>query len=91
MWMVINTGMRRAEVVNLRLCEMIVDPETKEGEVLIRGKYNDERRGFLLGATVEALEKWLAVRSDSTSEAVFISMPPDKKGLHESLLPGCLE
>ena len=90
MWLLINTGMRRAEAVNLRLCDLIINPETKEGEVIIRGKYDNERRGFLVGITVEALEKWLAVRPETNCEAVFLSMPKNKRGLHQFLLPSAV-
>jgi len=53
-----SSGLRRAEVVALD----IDDLELNKAELRVIGKRNKERRAFLAGGAVRAVEKWLDVR-----------------------------
>jgi len=53
-------GLRRAEVVGLDVSDF--DPET--GIIIIRGKGNKERKGFVTNGSRDALDAWLSLRGD---------------------------
>jgi site-specific recombinase XerD len=53
-------GLRRSEVVGLDLSDF--DPET--GAMVIRGKGNKERRGYVTNGSRDALDAWLSGRGD---------------------------
>ena len=71
MRVLISTGIRRLELVGLRFGD--VDMET--GEVLVLGKYDNERVVFLDDDALAALRAWLAARPDTRAAALFISLP----------------
>jgi len=82
-----TTGMRREEVIRLSLKEL----DLERGEVrVIRGKGDNERLGFLKAETVKALQRWLEMRPKTDSQAVFISLQANKKGLHRELNPDAI-
>ena len=55
-------GLRRAEICALELADY--DPET--GALVIRGKGNKERAGYVTNGAKDALDDWLAVRGTDT-------------------------
>lgn len=66
-------GLRRAEVVAIDLADF--DAET--GVLIIRGKGNKERKGFVTNGARQALDAWLALRGDQAG-AMF--MPVTQSG-----------
>lgn len=69
-----SCGARRAELAGANLA----DYDLAAGELVIRGKGNKERLGYLVNGAVEALADWLAVRGDAPG-ALFL---PIRKGGH---------
>jgi len=59
--MAFTSGLRRAEVVELKLA----DWNAEDGTILIRGKGRKERRGYIDNGARAALEDWLHVRGDA--------------------------
>lgn len=68
-----GAGLRRAEVVALDLADF----EVESGILVIHGKGNKHRKGFVTNGSLEALEAWLAVRGD---DAGPLFMPVGKGG-----------
>jgi site-specific recombinase XerD len=87
MRLLITTGMRREEVVRLRLDNL--DLAISEIRV-IQGKGGHEREGFLPEETVFALDRWLAVRPKTFDRAVFVSLQANKKGIFRRLRPDAI-
>lgn len=71
------TGIRRAEVSNLRL----TDYEPQSGKLLVRGKGNKERTLFLTNGCKEAVEDWLKVRGEADG---MLLLAVDKGGQVQS-------
>lgn len=82
-----STGLRRAEVVGMRLND--VDLEAGRG-IVTAGKFGHQRVFFIPPALAEALRAWLAVRPKSDHDHVFLSVHPNKKGLYQPLRPDAL-
>jgi site-specific recombinase XerD len=53
-------GLRRAEVVNLRMEDLNLDKR----EIKVLGKGNKQRKAFLDSGTIDALKDWIQYRSD---------------------------
>lgn len=67
-----SAGLRRAEVVALNLS----DYSEETGELIIRGKGNKERLGYLTNGAARAMRDWLMVRGDHPGALFF----PIRKG-----------
>ncbi len=67
----LHTGLRVAEVVNLNQSD--VDLKPRSGTLHVRGKGKKYRDMPLNAEARDALQKWLAVRPNSDAPAVFIS------------------
>jgi len=60
MTILISTGMRRGELINLRLSDISL----REKVVHVQGKGNKQRRIPLVDEVVQAVEDWLEFRPD---------------------------
>jgi len=72
--LLLHCGLRRSEVINLKLSEFKFDNNT----FTILGKGNKERTGYLNASTKKALKKYLNIRKDITtskdySDYLFLS------------------
>lgn len=67
-----GAGLRRAEVVDLDLSNFDADA----GTILIKGKGNKHRKGFVTNGSLEALDGWLAFRGSLPGPLFF----PVRKG-----------
>lgn len=66
-----NLGLRRNEIVDLKLENL--DLET--GEVKIEGaKGNKSRIDFVSKQTLDAIQRWIAVRNGSPSDSLFVTL-----------------
>ena len=81
-----STGVRRMEVVNLKLS----DVDFERGVIYIKGKFGNERIGFISTGLREALQRWLQVRPGSEYDHVFLSLHPDKRGEYHPLRPDAI-
>jgi integrase len=59
------TGMRRGEVVALDLDDYKREGENGEGVLIIRGKGNVERKGYVFSGAATALARWLSLRGEN--------------------------
>lgn len=72
LWMLLGLGLRRSEVASLRLEHVALDAERPTVSIL--GKGRDERESLSIPApTVAALRAWLAVRPETSSDALFVA------------------
>lgn len=85
-YMLALTGMRRMELVGLKLSQV----DLNQGLLYIVGKFGNERIGFIAPELLPALNDWLAVRPKSEYETVFLSLHPSKKGVHHPLAPDAI-
>jgi site-specific recombinase XerD len=60
-------GLRRAEVVELDLADF----DVATGVIIIRGKGNKERKGFVTNGSRDALDAWLLYRGDEPGALFF--------------------
>lgn len=67
--LMVYSGLRRGEIVGLRLSEM----NLQEGSAIVKGKGNKMRIVPINQATTIALERWLAVRETRLSDRVFVN------------------
>lgn len=80
--LMITTGMRRMEVVELAM----PDIDFIRGEVLlVATKNRDERYVFLRDDAAEALQAWLAVRPKVDHNKVFLSLNMSRGKIHNPL------
>jgi site-specific recombinase XerD len=73
-----KTGMRREELVSIRLDAMTVGDGEDFAEVKIIGKGDRERTAFIDGGALAALRDWLAVRG---RDGEFLFVPVNKAGV----------
>lgn len=86
MRLLITTGMRREELTTLQLHQLNMERD----ELLIIGKGGHQRFGFLRPETKAALQRWLSARPRVFSQALFISLQPNKNGLYRQLRPDAI-
>lgn len=86
MRLLLTTGIRREEVVRLRLDQVYLDL----GQALLRGKFDHQRRAPLKSTTATALRRWLAARPPTRSEVVFVSLHPDRQGVYQAMRPDAI-
>ena len=72
MRLLISTGMRRIEMVRLR----IIDFDLVEKLAVVRGKRDDERLVFPDDEAVRAVKRWLVVRPETLDPALFVTLAP---------------
>lgn len=72
MRLLISTGMRRIEIVRLR----IIDFDLVEKIAVVRGKRDDERLVFPDDEAVRAVQRWLVVRPETLDPALFVTLAP---------------
>lgn len=71
-----GVGLRRAEIVALDLADF----DAAAGTLLVRGKGNKERRGFVSRGSRQALDGWLAVRGQEPGP---LFLPVGRRGTIE--------
>jgi integrase len=64
----IATGMRRAEAAGLKLS----DVDLATGKVIIRGKGDKERTGYLSAGAQRAVRDWLAIRGQAAGALICV-------------------
>jgi integrase len=68
-------GLRRAEIASLR----VGDYQSDSGRLLVRGKGGKERVVFLTNGAKAAVDDWIAVRGEQTTDALLLAV--NKGGL----------
>lgn len=87
MRLLLTTGARRIEVVRLTLEDVSL---LDGGLIKLWGKFDHRRWAFLKPTTLAALREWLAVRPETESQALFVSLGPYGRGPYETLQPGAV-
>jgi integrase/recombinase XerD len=67
-----NTGIRRQELVNLRLNDF--EPATRKLTIRRGGKYGHQRMVFVHPATARAINAWRSVRPRTLDPALFVAL-----------------
>lgn len=67
--LMVDSGLRRGEVLNLKLSDLYLE----RGSAMVMGKDRQEREVPLGHHTIEALESYLAVRPETSTERVFVT------------------
>ena len=86
MRLLLTTGMRGEEITMLKLDS--IDFET--GEILIEGKFDNQRPGFLRPTTLAAVNLWLEKRPHTFDRALFVGLHPSRRGIHHELRPNAV-
>lgn len=83
MRLLLTTGARREEVVVLPLADL----DMTGSQVILTGKFNHRRQGYLKASARTALEYWLEYRPRTLDKAVFVSLHPSRKGIYHQMEP----
>lgn len=83
MLLLYSTGLRRVEVVNLRLRDF--DPQSRK--LVIRGKGDHQRVIFVRASVAGAIRRWTLARPKTRDLALFVTLRPHQGGKFTKMNP----